>query len=85
MSDAHLIGGDSEVHFTGGVPQLVSPPQNVVFYWVQLHQLEQLMRVERPMSLGVACAAGGAAIGLLPIIGEARSKLSADQYRSNQS
>jgi hypothetical protein len=37
-------------------------------YWIQPHELKQLMTIERPWSFGIATTALGAAIGLVPTL-----------------
>lgn len=72
MSDigASVSGGLPTFAQGGSVPLLVSPPENVHFYWVQLHELEKLMTVERPFSLAIASATTGFFLGLLPMLQE---------------
>jgi hypothetical protein len=56
---------------TSPIPLFVSRPESLLFFWVQLHELEQLVRVERPFSLAVAAATTGYALGVVPLLYDA--------------
>jgi hypothetical protein len=63
---------DRTAHIAGAVvPQMVSQPDSVTFYWVQEHEMAKLMTVERPFSLAISTTALGASLGLLPVVHDA--------------
>ena len=65
------IGGSLPAVGTSPIPLYESRPQSLLFYWVQLHELERLMHIERPFSLALASAATGYALGVLPLLRDA--------------
>lgn len=58
------------------VPVIHHPPPEMRLYWVQLHELKDLMHIQRPWSFGIATMTFGAALGLIPTVINAFAALS---------
>ncbi len=46
----------------------VNPPASLLFHWVQPYELENLRHLVRPISLAVASATTGCALGMIPLV-----------------
>lgn len=76
MARPQALAHNPNVNFMSGISLAVTKPESLVFHWLQTHELERLMRLERPFPLAIASATTGYALGMIPVIQTSAAALS---------